>query len=53
MHSASPCGVTVKDVQRHYMDNFQKEMRKTEEDKRKTKSEALKVAWVIRLFIIM
>jgi hypothetical protein len=28
-------------------------MRKTEEDKRKTKSEALKVAWVIRLFIIM
>jgi hypothetical protein len=44
MHSAPPWGVTVKHVQRHYMDNFQKEMGKTGEDKRKTKSEAVKVA---------
>jgi hypothetical protein len=27
------------------MDNFQKELRKTAEDKRKTKSEAVKLAW--------
>jgi hypothetical protein len=44
MHSAPPCGVTVKYVQRHFMDNFQKEMRWTGEDKRKTMSEAVKVA---------
>jgi len=45
MHSAPPCGVTVKHVQRHYVDNFQKEMRKTGEDKKEDKSEGVKVAW--------
>jgi hypothetical protein len=37
MNSAPPCGVTVKHVQRHYVDNFQKEMHKTGEGKKKTK----------------